>query len=318
MNNYNLFWPVYKNLEKNFLELADYIHFADDQSKVYSMYIADLIVRCSIEIEAISKELYLNLGGDAHPVDADGNNRDLYFDTDCIDLLEHKWNLSKKQVIVSATTFYFSVDTNRIFAPLHKANKRGTSGSNWKKAYQAVKHSRKSSLKKANIKNLLYAMGALYILNLYYREETFDIRCDYMGTNKFDNRIGSDIFSVFTYHATGVSMSTFMDDRCIAQQKDDDLNKSIYIIKYADKSFREMYESYCKDNEISLNNFKSSPQISKFLEENPSYKEESINKICMAAGRVDLISLNHTRNDSIAKTEAVINKHTDIYPKLSS
>ncbi|MTN82487.1 hypothetical protein GMB34_00660 [Turicibacter sanguinis] len=63
MSKLNLFWPVYKNLENEFLKIADYVHFSDDQTKVYSMHIADLIVRCSIEIEAISKELYFSLGG---------------------------------------------------------------------------------------------------------------------------------------------------------------------------------------------------------------------------------------------------------------
>ena len=82
MSKLNLFWPVYKNLEKEFLNIADYIHFSDDQTDVYSMHIADLIVRCSIEIEAISKELYTQIVGETSPI-----NKDLYFDTDCLDLL---------------------------------------------------------------------------------------------------------------------------------------------------------------------------------------------------------------------------------------
>lgn len=72
MNQPNLYWSVYKNLEKEFLHLAEYIHFADDQTKVYSMHIADLIVRCAIEIESIAKELYLNLGGNPSPIDSNG------------------------------------------------------------------------------------------------------------------------------------------------------------------------------------------------------------------------------------------------------
>lgn len=60
------------------------------------MHIADLIVRCSIEIEAISKELYLQIGGNPSPVNNTGDKRDLYFDTDCLDLLEKQWSLSKK------------------------------------------------------------------------------------------------------------------------------------------------------------------------------------------------------------------------------
>ena len=63
----NLYWPVYKNLEKEFLKLADYIHISDDQTSIYSMHIADLIVRCSVEIEALSKELYSSLGGNMTP-----------------------------------------------------------------------------------------------------------------------------------------------------------------------------------------------------------------------------------------------------------
>lgn len=159
----NLYWPVYKNLEKEFLKLADYIHISDDQTSIYSMHIADLIVRCSVEIEALSKELYSSLGGNMTPTDTNGDVRDLYFDTDCLDLLEQKWHISKKEITVSAINLYLTEEKHRLLLPLHKANKRGTSGSKWKQAYQAVKHDRRNSLKKATIENLLHAMGALYI-----------------------------------------------------------------------------------------------------------------------------------------------------------
>ena len=109
----NLYWSVYKNLEKEFLKLSDYIYFSDDQLGTYSVFIADLIVRCSVEIEALSKELYGMLGGNMLPVDSQGNARDLYFDTDCLALLEQKWILSKKQIVVSAANFYFTDDKNR-------------------------------------------------------------------------------------------------------------------------------------------------------------------------------------------------------------
>ena len=171
----NLYWPVYKNLEEEFLKLAGYIHFSDDQLGTYSMFIADLIVRCSVEIEALSKELYRMLGGNMSPTDSQGNARDLYFDTDCLDLLEKTWFLGKKQIAVSALSYYCTKTENKILTPLHKACKRGASGSKWKQAYQAVKHDKRGSLKKASIENLLHAMGALYILNLYYQDEKIDL-----------------------------------------------------------------------------------------------------------------------------------------------
>lgn len=58
--------------------MADYIHFSDDQIETYSMFIADLIVRCSIEIKALSKELYYILGENVSPTNPDGDLRDLF------------------------------------------------------------------------------------------------------------------------------------------------------------------------------------------------------------------------------------------------
>ena len=54
------------------MELTNFIHIDDDQLGIYSMHIADLIVRWVVEIEAISKELYKILGGNMSPVDKDG------------------------------------------------------------------------------------------------------------------------------------------------------------------------------------------------------------------------------------------------------
>lgn len=321
MGELNLFWPVYKNLEKEVLKIADYIHFSDDQMNVYSMHIADLIVRCSIEIEAISKELYLSVGGEANPINQDGTKRDLYFDTDCIELLERNWKLSEKKVMISATTFYFMEEKNKVLSPLHKANKRGKSGSKWKQAYQAVKHSRKVSLKKATIENLLNAMGALYILNLYYRNEKFDIGRVCMETGEFDNRVGSDIFSVFTCKATTLSIKEYMNDSCICNLSDNEINRCVYIVKYDDKSIKKMHENINKCNQITVNNFYNSVEIKEFLNKNPDYKGKTINEICLEAGGIDLVRkinafANEGNNIGDRRIEAIINKHTNIYPYL--
>lgn len=318
---YNLYWPVYKNLENEFLELAKYLHISDDQTQVYSMHIADLIVRCSIEIEAIAKELYAILGGNLTPLDAEGKARDLYFDTDCLELLEQTWNLSKKQVIVSSNYIYFDEEKNRILTPLHKANKRGKSGSKWKRAYQAVKHDRKKSLKKATIENLVNVMAALYILNLYYREEKIDMGRIYLNDNNFDNRVGSEIFSVCCYKATSLSMNENMDDSCIIDTADNNLDKSVYIIKYADNAYISMHKSYCLDLKETKRNFQNSVLIKKYLEQHPEHIGKNIGEICMLAGGMDLLTrifcCKYTQKDKSGRMEAVLNKHSKIYPDLA-
>lgn len=315
----NLYWSVYKNLEKEFLELANFIHICDDQLDIYSMHIADLIVRCAIEIEAISKELYKSLGGNMSPVDNDGNPRDLYFDTDCLNLLEQHWKLSKKKITVSAATVYLTKPENTVILPLHKAYKRGTSGSKWKQAYQAVKHDRKESLKSATIKNLLYALGALYILNLYYKDERIDIGRVYLGDNNFDSRVGSEIFSTFSYKATALSMGKHMNDGCILTT-DNQIDESIFIVKYDNKSIREMHKNFCLDTKITEQRFSNSPIIANYLSSHPECEELSINEICMKAGGIGLLQsivcFDHAREEKSSRTEAVLNKHTSIYPEL--
>ena len=45
----NLYWNVYKSLERELLALAEIIHIDDKQLDVYSMKIADLLIRTSGE-----------------------------------------------------------------------------------------------------------------------------------------------------------------------------------------------------------------------------------------------------------------------------
>lgn len=188
MNN-NLYWNVYKSLERELLALAEFIHIDDSQLNVYSMKIADLLIRTSVEIESISKELYFREGG------TKPDDKDLYFDTDCLALLESKWSLSKKVVMISSPIFYLKESDNIYLTPLHKAHKRGTSSSDWQKAYQAVKHNRAKSLNKGTLKHFIRSLGALFLLNIYYNNRKYYLDKDNYGTS-IDANLGSSIFSI--------------------------------------------------------------------------------------------------------------------------
>lgn len=209
----NLYWNVYRSLERELLDIANTIHVDDKQLSTYSTSIANLLVRTVIEIESISKELYFREGG-VQP--AQGN--DLYFDTDCLALLENKWTLSKKVVMISSPMLYTIDSSNQRFTPLHKAFKRGSSGSDWKKAYQAVKHDRSASLSQGNIKHFIRALGALFLLNLYYQEREFPLGVD-LHARSFDASFGSSVFSVelhpFVWTASGVYLKREYFEECV-------------------------------------------------------------------------------------------------------
>lgn len=147
MRDINLFWPIYRKIEKEVLEIATYVHIDDTQLKVYSIHIGELIVRCVTEIEAISKRLYEILGGNMNPIDDDGRTRSLYFDTDCLALIENRWKLSTKEIVIENEYFYIENEENKKLIPLKKAHIR--SGASWNKAYQAIKHNRFYNLNKA-------------------------------------------------------------------------------------------------------------------------------------------------------------------------
>ncbi|UBZ06196.1 hypothetical protein LDL76_12605 [Salegentibacter mishustinae] len=249
----NLYWPIYKNLEKEIVELSDLIHFDDQQLNVYSVKISELLIRCSVEIEAIAKDLYLQNGGTKE------NNNDLFFDTDCLDFLEEKWDLSKKKIIVSSSNFFFTNSNNRIFTPLNKANKRGSSGSKWKKAYQAVKHNRTTNLQKGNLENLLKATGALFLLNLYYRNDTFELKK--INNADFAENL-SNIFNVKVHTWRGD------DKRKGSYVKKEDFEECVYLVKWTD-DYKSKMNTFSIEQNKHLNEliFKH-PKISNYINNN--------------------------------------------------
>lgn len=183
MKKSDIFWQTYLNLEKEAIKVSKYIFFTDEvlvngkggivaqscntQLETFSPHIADLLVRCCVQIEAISKELYFDNGG----TKARGDSS-ILFDEDCLKLIDIKWQTHNKTVMVVAPFFNFVKDENRILKPLKEAHKR--QGTYWEKAYQAVKHDRYSSLHKGNVKAFIHALAALYLLNLYYRNDSWE------------------------------------------------------------------------------------------------------------------------------------------------
>lgn len=203
MKKSDIFWQTYLNLEKEAIEVSKYIFFTDEilvngpngivtqtctsQLDVFSPYIADLLVRCCVQIEAISKELYFDNGGNKKRGDSS-----ILFDEDCLKLIDIKWKTHEKNVLIVAPFFNFTKDENRVLKPLKEAHKR--QGTYWEKAYQAVKHDRYSSLHKGTVKAFIHALAALYLLNIYYRNTSWVVK--YQEVPNLDYSMGSQIFAV--------------------------------------------------------------------------------------------------------------------------
>ena len=279
----NLFLPVYKRIEADVINLSYNILFDDSQWNVYSLAISDLLLKCAVEIEAISKALYLSLGGVENPIDEyTGNPRDLYFDTDCIELLVQMWHIDQKKVQITNPNMYFS-SSKSVLTPLHKSNKRGSSGSKWKRAYQAVKHNRSESIKMATVENLMNALGALYILNLYYSNESFWLEKPIQNRREF--KIDSEIFTPFTCNATiDFAMSSNMGDSRNEKYTKPSIEESIYVKKITDKSFKDVHTLFCENQLRNILMIKNSKVYKDYIAEHPEAEEQNLGDVARKIG----------------------------------
>lgn len=253
MKKSDIFWQTYLNLEKELIEVSKYIFITDvkevnkngvrveekcnTQLETFSPHIADLLLRCCVEIEAISKELYFDLNGEKERGDST-----IKFDVDCLKLINNKWDTDRKQVLVVASYFNLTKEEHKVLKPLKKQ------GRCWSKSYQAVKHDRYVSLCAGNVKSLINAMAALYLLNLYLRKDTWVVKYEDLG--KLEYSMGSDIFSVKPPVADQLWEGNH------TQQSD-----SPYVVTYQDEVYQRIDDIRQKEEKALKDYFISQPEL---------------------------------------------------------
>lgn len=257
MKKADIFWQTYLNLEKEAIEVSKYIFFTDEvlvnsgggiiaqscttQLEAFSPRISDLLVRCCVQIEALSKELYFDNGGTKPRGDTS-----ILFDEDCLKLIDIKWQTHTKVVLVVAPFFNFTKDENKILKPLKEAHKH--QGTYWEKAYQAVKHDRYSSLQKGNVKAFIHALAALYLLNLYYRNDSWVTK--YQDISKQDYSMGSAIFSV---KAPVVNQLWYSNTPTHSE--------SPYVVTYSDQDYQRIVAIQQKEQQALNDYWSKQPEI---------------------------------------------------------
>jgi len=179
-----IYFPVYKSIEKEVFELASSIHFTDKQVNVYSLKIADLILRCSIELESLVKDIY-----------REEIKKEPISPGECFKWLEENRHISKKAIILVSHYFHFNETFTPSFCPFDYKN---DSDDDYYAQYNAIKHDRVKNLHKATINVLIRVLGALYILNIYYKDLKVILDDDYTG-QKLDKSGGSEIFNFMVY-----------------------------------------------------------------------------------------------------------------------
>ena len=155
--------------------------------------------------------------------------------------------------MVTCPFFNLTKEENRVFKPLKGAHKR--QGADWGKAYQALKHDRYSSINQGTVKKWLHAMGALYLLNIYYKNVSFTSK--FLEINEIDFSLGSSIFSVkqpsYEYIMSSVN-----------NQETTDLlgaDESPFILKYTDSHYRQVLDANKTMQEEMYRYWSSQPEL---------------------------------------------------------
>lgn len=295
----NIYWPVFQNIERQFVELMFDIHIDDNQLNVYSLKISDLILRAAVEIESISKDLYLLNGGN--------KSQQIKYDEDAIKNLNRLWNLEKKIVIISSSNCFLS---SRIIYPFSKKEKRRgferlTYG--WNNAYQNLKHDRANSLSFASVKYLFEIMAALFILNIYFKDEVFNLERNSQSTD-FPVNLGSEIFSINMH-------KWFSYDGQDKYGKKKNFDECVYLTKMTDKSIEENKRVRMEAHQRQQALFVKHPKFIKYLEKNKIENYTGNNLMWDVLGQEDYIQIfnqSHSKDfsDVVNKTEyeGVLNK----------
>ena len=250
MKKSEIFWQSYLNLEKEALEVSKYIFFTDEevtdedgtpkagsgnsQLDTFSPHLADLLICCCVQIETISKELYFDNGGPK------SRDKKPYFDYECLKLLDEKWETHNKIVHVVSPAFNFTKDNNRLLKPLNEAHCK--KGCCWKTAYQFVKHDKITHLHIGNVRNFLHALAALYLLNVYYRNNRWSVPL--RDISKIDFSIGSAIFSVMSPVYSNIIQENIpikSESPFVVRFKDEDHNRIIRLRQRANELLNDYW-----------------------------------------------------------------------------
>jgi hypothetical protein len=160
------FWPIFLKIENEFKELCYYIEVVPDQLEVYSINIAELILRTVAEVENVAKQICM--AENIEFVDKHGNERTFVRFQEYIDKLNEVFDLQNKAVSVIYDQINpFTYETKLL--PFKTTNGKNT----WYSAYNSIKHNRVQNFEKANLGNFIDALSALFLLNLIYRNEIY-------------------------------------------------------------------------------------------------------------------------------------------------
>ena len=150
-------WNYFIALEDDLAEISRYIEFSESNYKTYSIELAHLLLAAASEVEVVLKAICKKVNPDNSHQSAKK--------------LRETIQVKQSYMIREFCTIpRFGLK----FEPWKEWDNKSDARPFWWTAYNDVKHQRGQKFENANLENVLNAMSALAIANLYLQKKHFD------------------------------------------------------------------------------------------------------------------------------------------------
>lgn len=149
----NFYWQYYLNLEADFNGATEFVTLDEDNFETFSIVYQKLLLAIGSECEILFKEL------------CDFESEDFK------KISDYKAEIkSRNLMLLDNSVRIMKFSKMMKIEPLGEEWPDKTPG--WWKQYNEVKHGRSMNYRKANLKNVLYALASLYLLEEYVHKKT--------------------------------------------------------------------------------------------------------------------------------------------------
>jgi hypothetical protein len=171
------YWKYFLELEESLLILERYINFEKNNWNVYSNEFIKLLDVIGSEVDVVAKEIVLYKNTNLKKVE--GIAKWGYFIQLLIPDIEHiNLIFNSEDIVIPWRNWENEKYINKNGIESYRL-KKGKNNPEWWISYNKVKHERtkikngKYNYERANLENVINALGGLYILETYFMEELF-------------------------------------------------------------------------------------------------------------------------------------------------
>ncbi len=231
------------------------------------------------------------------------SKKKIQYDYDALEHLNNSWKLENKIVIISHFNSFMKTNEIKPFEKNENSTFNGNMTYSWNNSYQNLKHNRATSLHFGNIKYMFDIMAALFVLNLYYKDESFSYN-DGSKTTNFAVNMGSDIFSIKLHKSVGFG----------EEIKNIDFDECVYLLRYTNDTIENINNWESEVNENIWELFKTHPKYIESFKKN-DMPNLGIKSIINVLGKDDITNLfQQAQRECLIKLkdlecQAVINKN---------